>query len=113
MKEKNRILLVDDDCDLLRLLSLRLVGRGYEAVAVESGEEALAQVELARPHAVITDLRMGGMDGMALADCIHRRSPALPIIILTAHGSIPDAVKATKNGVFAFLTKPFNSRELL
>jgi two-component system response regulator GlrR len=70
-------------------------------------------VELARPHAVITDLRMGGMNGMVLADCIHRKNPALPVIILTAHGSIPDAVKATINGVFAFLTKPFNSRELL
>jgi two-component system response regulator GlrR len=113
MSEKNRILLVDDDRDLLRLLSMRLTGRGYEAVAVESGEEALAQVELARPHAVITDLRMGGMNGMVLADCIHRKNPALPVIILTAHGSIPDAVKATINGVFAFLTKPFNSRELL
>lgn len=112
-KVKNRILLVDDDRDLLRLLSLRLTGRGYKTVAAESGEEALAQIELARPQTVITDLRMDGMDGMALADCIHRKSPALPVIILTAHGSIPDAVEATKNGVFAFLTKPFNSRELL
>ncbi|ADE15320.1 sigma-54 factor interaction domain-containing protein [Nitrosococcus halophilus Nc 4] len=113
MSEKNRILLVDDDRDLLRLLSMRLAGRGYETVVAESGEEALAQVELARPQAVITDLRMEGMDGMVLADCIHRKNPALPVIILTAHGSIPDAVHATKNGVFAFLTKPFNSRELL
>lgn len=113
MSKKNRILLVDDDRDLLRLLSLRLTGRGYETVAVESGEEALAQVELARPQAVITDLRMEGMDGMVLADCIHRKNPALPVIILTAHGSIPDAVHATKNGVFAFLTKPFSSQELL
>lgn len=112
-KVKNRILLVDDDRDLLRLLSLRLTGRGYKTVAAESGEEALAQLELARPQTVITDLRMDGMDGMALADCIHRKNPALPVIILTAHGSIPDAVEATKNGVFAFLTKPFNSRELL
>lgn len=112
-RAKNKILLVDDDRGLLRLLSFRLVGRGYKTVMAESGEEALAQVELARPQVVITDLRMGGMDGMALADCIHRKTPALPIIILTAHGSIPDAVEATKNGVFAFLTKPFNSRELL
>jgi two-component system, NtrC family, response regulator GlrR len=113
MIEKNRVLVVDDDRDLLQLLSLRLTGRGYETVAAESGEEALAQVELARPQVVITDLRMDGMDGMALADSIHRKNPALPVIILTAHGSIPDAVKATKNGVFAFLTKPFNSQELL
>ncbi|ADJ29151.1 putative two component, sigma54 specific, transcriptional regulator, Fis family [Nitrosococcus watsonii C-113] len=113
MTENNRVLLVDDDRDLLSLLSMRLENGGYEPVKAGSGEEALAQVELARPHAVITDLRMGGMDGMALADCIHRKNPALPVIILTAHGSIPDAVQATKNGVFAFLTKPYNSRELL
>jgi two-component system response regulator GlrR len=56
---------------------------------------------------------MDGMDGMALFDMIHRRTPALPVIILTAHGSIPDAVDATSRGVFGYLTKPFDSKELL
>ena len=112
-KRKGKILLVDDDPDLLRLLSLRLNSANYETVAVESGREALARLEMERPQLVITDLRMEGMDGLALFDNIHRRHPALPVIMLTAHGSIPDAVNATRRGMFSFLTKPFDGRELL
>ena len=108
-----RILLVDDDRSLLRLLSMRLSAAGFEVAAVESGEQALAQLAVFRPHLVITDLRMDGMDGMALFDLIHARSPALPVVILTAHGTIPDAVDATSKGVFSFLTKPFDSQVLL
>ncbi len=110
---KYRILLVDDDRSLLRLLSMRLSAVGYEVAAVESGEQALAQLSVFRPHLVITDLRMDGMDGMTLFDMIHNRSPALPVVILTAHGTIPDAVDATSKGVFSFLTKPFDSQMLL
>ncbi|GMQ87199.1 MAG: two-component system response regulator GlrR [Gammaproteobacteria bacterium] len=108
-----RVLVVDDDPALLRLLSMRLSAAGYEVAAVESGEKAVAQIPTFQPHLVITDLRMDGMDGMALFDMIHRRSPALPVIILTAHGSIPDAVDATSRGVFGYLTKPFDSMNLL
>ena len=56
---------------------------------------------------------MPGIDGMQLFQAIHREHPALPVIILTAHGTIPDAVSATQRGVFGFLTKPFDSQELL
>ncbi|HHJ13221.1 MAG TPA: response regulator [Gammaproteobacteria bacterium] len=108
-----RVMVVDDDHALLRLLSMRLSAAGYEVAAVESGEKAIAQIPTFKPHLVITDLRMDGMDGMTLFDNIHRRSPALPVIILTAHGSIPDAVDATSRGVFGYLTKPFDSKELL
>ena len=62
---------------------------------------------------MITDLRMDRMDGMALFDAIHQSRPSLPVIILTAHGSIPDAVAATRRGVFGYLTKPFDSKQLL
>lgn len=110
---KKKILLVDDDADLLRLLSIRLTAAGYEVTTAESGVRALAQLAMHAPHLVITDLRMGGMDGMALFDTIHRSHPALPVIILTAHGSIPDAVTAAQRGVFGFLTKPFESKTLL
>jgi two-component system response regulator GlrR len=106
-------MVVDDDPALLRLLSMRLSAAGYEIAAVESGEKAIAQAAIFQPHLVITDLRMDGMDGMALFDQLHRRSPALPVIILTAHGSIPDAVDATSRGVFGYLTKPFDSKDLL
>lgn len=108
-----RVLVVDDDPALLRLLSMRLTAAGYDILAVESGEKALAQLPTYKPHLVITDLRMGGMDGMTLFSMIHDCSPTLPVLILTAHGTIPDAVEATNRGVFSFLTKPFDSKVLL
>src|SRR5438105_425899 len=107
------ILLVDDDPDLLKLISLRLTSTGYRVRTADSGETAPAAITIARPAVFITDLRMPGIDGMQLFEAIHRRHPALPVIILTAHGTIPDAVNATQRGVFGFLTKPFDSQELL
>jgi two-component system response regulator GlrR len=107
------ILLVDDDPDLLKLISLRLSSAGYRVRTAESGETALAALAVARPGVLITDLRMPGIDGLQLFDAVHRQHPALPVIILTAHGTIPDAVSATQRGVFGFLTKPFDSQELL
>jgi two-component system response regulator GlrR len=107
------ILVVDDDPDLLKLLALRLTAAGYLAQTAESGERALAMIAVSRPDVVVTDLKMGGMDGLALFEAIQRTAPTLPVIILTAHGTIPDAVDATRRGVFGFLPKPFESRELL
>jgi two-component system response regulator GlrR len=107
------ILLVDDDPDLLQLISLRLTATGYLVQTAESAEEALGQLAVRRPHLVITDLRMAGMDGMQLFERIHATQPTLPVIILTAHGSIPDAVVATQRGGFGFLPKPFEAKELL
>ncbi|MBN1140798.1 MAG: sigma 54-interacting transcriptional regulator [Deltaproteobacteria bacterium] len=112
-KPSYRILLVDDDTDMLSLLSIRLSGAGYEVNAVESGEEALARFSLFRPHLVIADLRMEGMGGLALFDALRETNSSVPVIILTAHGSIPEAVQATQKGVFSFLTKPLNSKNLL
>ena len=86
------ILLVDDDPDLLKLISLRLTSAGYRVRTADSGETALAAVAVERPAAVITDLRMPGIDGLQLFESIHRQHAALPVIILTAHGTIPDAV---------------------
>jgi len=108
-----RVLLVDDDRSLLRLLSMRLSAAGYGVLAVESGELALAHYPLFRPDLVITDLRMGGIDGMTLFERLHTRDPGLPVLILTAHGTIPDAFDAASRGVFSYLTKPFNSKVLL
>lgn len=109
----NKILIVDDDPDLLRLLAIRLNAAGHQVIEADSAEKALAQLSVTRPQLVITDLRMGRMDGMALFDAVHRANPALPVLILTAHGSIPDAVAATRRGVFGYLTKPFDGRTLL
>ena len=108
-----KVVLVDDDKDLLQLIAMRLTAAGYAVTAVQSGEAALAALAVARPQVVVTDLRMQGMDGMALFDAIHRDSPSLPVVILTAHGTIPEAVTATRRGVFSFLTKPFEPKVLL
>src|SRR2546422_4983396 len=113
MAQSADILLVDDDPDLLKLISLRLRSAGYRVRTADSGETALATLAVSRPAAVITDLKMPGIDGLVLFDAIHRQHPALPVIILTAHGTIPEAVSATQRGVFGFLTKPFDSQDLL
>jgi len=110
---KGKILLVDDDADLLRLLSLRMKNAGYLVSVATNGSEALSKLAVEHPSLVITDLKMDEMDGMALLDAIRRDYPTLPVIILTAHGSIPDALLAANQGVFAFLTKPFDGKELM
>jgi len=108
-----RILVVDDDPDLLDLIGMRLTAAGYEVALASSGAAAIEIFRRERPRAVVSDLRMDGMDGHALFDRIHAEAPSVPVIILTAHGTIPDAVAATQRGVFSFLTKPFDGRELL
>jgi two-component system response regulator GlrR len=107
------ILIVDDDPTLLRLLGMLLRQEGYRVVAADSAERALALLQTERPQLVITDLRMNGMDGLALFEAVRREAPLLPVIILTAHGTIPEAVQATRKGVFGFLTKPYEAEALL
>lgn len=111
--ERPKILIVDDDADLLHLIGVRLSVAGYEVIPAASGPEALDRFRTERPQAVITDLRMDGMDGHALFARLHAEAPSVPVIILTAHGTIPDAVAATQRGVFSFLTKPFDGKQLL
>lgn len=108
-----RILIVDDDPALLRLLSLRLREEGHQPIEAGSGEAALARLDQEMPQLLVTDLRMGGMDGLQLFDAVHRRHPLLPVLILTAHGTIPDAVAALQKGVFGYLAKPFEAQALM
>ena len=112
-KRKARILVVDDDPGLLRLLTIRLRAENYEVEAVESAAAALAACARFRPDLVITDLRMDQMDGIGLLKELQSRWPGLRVIILTAHGTIPDAVHATQSGAFGFLTKPVDKQDLL
>ncbi len=112
-KRKHKILVVDDDPGLLRLLTIRLRAENYEVEAVESAAAALNAAARFRPDLVITDLRMDQMDGMGLLKELQSRWPGLRVIILTAHGTIPDAVHATQSGAFGFLTKPIDKQELL
>jgi two-component system response regulator GlrR len=110
---KGKILLVDDDPGLLRLLSIRLRAEEFDVVAVESAHDALGSLNRFSPDLVITDLRMDKMDGIGLLKELQTRSPGLRVIIITAHGTIPDAVTATQHGAFGFLTKPIDKDELL
>lgn len=112
-KSIGKILLVDDDPGLLRLLSIRLRAEGYEVDAVDSAQNALARLPRFAPDLVITDLRMDKMDGIGLLKELQTRSPGLRVVIITAHGTIPDAVTATQSGAFGFLTKPIDKDELM
>ncbi|MFN4325196.1 MAG: sigma 54-interacting transcriptional regulator [Azonexus sp.] len=111
--EGAHILVVDDDEDILRLLTMRLKARGFRVSAVGSAEQALVQIAVDTPRVVVSDIRLPGQDGLGLFEEIHRTRPTLPVILLTAHGNIPDAVEATSRGVFGYLTKPFDSQILL
>ena len=112
-QREGKILLVDDDPGLLRLLSIRLRAEGYEVEAVESAHKALGTLRQFTPDLVITDLRMDKMDGIGLLKELQTRSPGLRVVIITAHGTIPDAVTATQHGAFGFLTKPIDKDELM
>jgi two-component system response regulator GlrR len=112
-KRTPKILVVDDDPGLLRLLTIRLRSQKYEVEPAENAAKALSIITRFRPDLVITDLRMAEMDGIALLHELQRRWPSLNVIMLTAHGTIPDAVKATQSGAFAFLTKPVEKEQLL
>jgi len=107
------ILVVDDDADILKLLEMRLSASGYQVAKAHSAQEALTLFNMKPAALVISDLRMPGMDGFALFEAMHQLDPTLPFILLTAHGSIPEAVRATQHGVYSFLTKPFDSKDLL
>jgi two-component system, NtrC family, response regulator GlrR len=107
------VLLVDDDAGMLQLLAMRLGALNYSTQCASSGADALVCIRKRLPDVVITDLRMEEMNGMALFEKIHSDWPSLPVIILTAHGSIREAVEATQKGVFSFLTKPVDKDELL
>ena len=107
---QQHLLVVDDDPDMLRLLTMRLSAAGYRVSAVTSAEAALTQLHIERPQLVLSDVQLPGRDGLALFDDIRALHPSLPVILLTAHGTIPDAVQATERGVFTYLTKPFDGK---
>ncbi|MDR2215383.1 MAG: sigma 54-interacting transcriptional regulator, partial [Nevskiaceae bacterium] len=113
VRRKARILIVDDDPGLLRLLTIRLQAQNYDVEAMESAAQALAATTRFRPDLVISDLRMEPVDGIGLLKELQNRWPGLKVIMLTAHGTIPDAVQATQMGAFGFLTKPVDKQELL
>src|SRR6201985_2497052 len=113
MSSGAHILVVDDEPDLLRLLSMRLSGAVCRVSSTASAEEALVKIAMERPQLVLSDVQLPGKDGLALFDAIRVQHPSLPVILLTAHGTIPDAVEATSRGVFTYLTTPLDGKALL
>jgi two-component system response regulator GlrR len=107
------ILVVDDDQGLLTLMKIRLEAAGYKAIVSESGEQAMAREPDDLYDMAIVDLRLNGMNGMTLMERLLHVHPHLPVIILTAHGTIASAVEATKKGAYDYLTKPFDPKDLL
>lgn len=110
---QDQILLVDDDTSLLKLLSIRLEAEGYKVQTAESAEQALQILRNDPLDLVITDLRMEGASGLDLFEQISHFHQGLPVIIMSAQGTIPEAVAATQMGVFEFLTKPIDKNALL
>ena len=110
--EQERVLVVDDDEGLLHLLKMRLSAMGFSVTPCTTGQDALAAARQETFDIAVTDLRLRGEDGLDLTEDLLRTQPGLPVIILTAHGSIPNAVEAMQRGAFDYLTKPFDDKEL-
>ncbi len=107
------ILVVDDDSNFLKLIRMRLELAGYEVDTALNEDEAIAKAREETFALSIVDLKLVHRDGISLMEEMHSINPYMPIIILTAHGSIESAVEATKKGAFNFLNKPFDPEELL
>ena len=110
--ESARVLVVDDEANLRKVLSALLRQRGYEVTTVANGQEALDLLGTEAHDVMLTDLRMPEVDGMALLSEVRSRRPRMPVVVLTAHGTVDTAVNAMKLGAFDYLTKPFDRAEL-
>ena len=108
-----KVLVVDDDRNLLELVRNKLDLAKYEVTTAPTAEDAKEAVNGNGIDISIVDLKLAGQDGMTLMEELHAINPAMPVIILTGHGSIESAVEAIKRGAYTYLTKPFDHRELL
>lgn len=109
---KRRVLVVDDDVAILEVLEMRLTAMGFEVTATVDAQKAQTVVDSARFDLALLDLRMDPMDGISLMEALHACQPRLPVLIMTAHGTIETAVEAVQRGAFDYLTKPFVRDEL-
>ncbi|MFZ5426225.1 MAG: sigma-54-dependent transcriptional regulator [Thermodesulfobacteriota bacterium] len=112
-QSRKTILVADDDLHIQEVLDVRLSSAGYEVLLASDGRQALDMLGSTPVDLVISDIRMPGLDGLELQARLEKTAPNLPIIFLTAYGSIQDAVTAIKSGAVDYLTKPFEGRELL
>ena len=112
LPERKQVLIVDDEPNLRKILSAQLTRDGYDVLTAEDGEQGLALLKEHHIDLVVTDLRMPKVDGMTLLRKAHEEDPDLPIVMITAHGTIDTAVEALKIGAFDYLTKPFDKDEV-
>jgi DNA-binding NtrC family response regulator len=108
-----KVLVVDDQADMRWVLSCLLREQGFDVLTAEDGEQAVAQVKREPPQVVLMDLKMPRLDGLEALEEIKQCAPEVPLIVLTAYGSVPSAVQAMKLGAYDFITKPFDNDELL
>jgi two-component system response regulator AtoC len=107
-----RILIVDDEPSIRKVLAAHLKRMGHEVDTAEDGAAAISQLEHELFHLVVSDLKMPVVDGMSLLRWVESNQPGLPLILITAHGTIETAVEALKHGAFDYVTKPFDLVEL-
>ena len=112
MKDRPHVLVADDEANVRKVLAALIEQAGHSALTASSGEEALACVRAHDPDLVITDLKMPGMDGLDLLHRLRADFPEIPVVLLTAHGTIETAVEAMKRGAYDFLTKPFDREKV-
>src|SRR6478609_527383 len=112
LPEKKQVLIVDDEPNLRKILAAQLSRDGYDVLTAEDGEQGLATLREHHIDLVITDLKMPKVDGMQLMREALREEPELPIVMITAHGTVDTAVEALKLGAFDYLTKPFDKDEV-
>jgi len=110
---RGKILIAEDDRNLRRVLRAMLVREGYDIAEAADGEVAASWLSGNRADALVSDIRMPKMDGLALFRHCRERHPSLPVILVTAYGTIGDAVEAIRSGAFDYITKPFDEAELL
>ncbi len=108
----SRVLIVDDDAPSRRLLDVRLRAMNCQTAMAANGREALAAIKQERPVLMLLDLEMPAMDGMELLRILRQEGIDVPVVVITAHGSIEAAVKAMKQGAYDFIPKPFDPKHL-
>jgi two-component system response regulator AtoC len=112
LPERKQVLIVDDEPNLRKILAAQLSRDGYDVLTAEDGEQGLTQLREHHIDLVITDLKMPRVDGMTLLKRALEEEPELPVVMITAHGTIDTAVEALKRGAFDFVTKPFDKDEV-
>src|SRR5438067_12629954 len=110
---KSRVLVIDDEAAIRDSLKMTLEYEGYEFIGAATGQEGLALAERDAPDLVLLDVKMPGMDGLEVLERLRNMNDALPVVVISGHGTISTAVEATKKGAFDFIEKPFASERVL